>query len=512
MASEISPRTTFRLASKTFFLTFPQCNFPLSEFVSKIQNFFQQKNRIIEKGVASQEQHQDGHLHLHAFIVINKQISTCNPAYFDNLVDPPKHPNIVSHLRGSHHQTIQYVIKDGTYQSFPPEFDLQAFLQLHQPKEKPPRATKEQKIPMTKQVAARIEQGATLAQIDDEFPHYVMTHLAPLQRYLEYRETRHLQHQRAQAHTMTFHVKPADGHSSYSNIQLATWLNSMIFNRSIPHRPTQMWVKTSPGAGKSSLINQLEDEFGVSVYRWPLEEQWFDGYTDGAYDLIVLDEYKAQKKITQLNPILSGDRVPLSRRGLPPYVKRDILPVLILSNYTPSEAYHKSLPAALESLESRIKLIVYHPGEHIRLVSDLPIEEIPTPTPPSSPPQSISQSSTPDLTPTFYHNRTMIENEHDIHYDDPNDPSFFTRSYLADAARRIRASAKREARPPESDSSTDEMPPPRSKKLRPPRSYPKIKSFFEEEAECSEQSCDDSFESDEDPTLGGFIVSSDNEE
>ena len=363
---------------------------------------------------------------------------------------------------------------------------------------------------MAKVVARAIQEGATLQELDQIFPHYVMTHMGPLERYLEFKSRLALQQMRARDHQGLFHVKPADGHYSSSNIQLATWLNSMIFNRSLPHRPTQMWIKTAPGAGKSSLISQLEDDFGVSVYRWPLEEQWFDGYIDGAFDLIVLDEYKAQKKITQLNPILSGDRVPLSRRGLPPYIKRDILPVLILSNFTPREAYHKSLPSALESLESRIKLVVYQPGEKIRLVSDLPpLEEIPTPIPP----QSTPSLSTPELTPTFYRNRDLIEHENDIHYDPPNDPVFFTRAYLADAARRIRgASAKRESRAEESDSSTDEAPPPRSKKLRRPRSYPKISRFFEEEAECDEDSCDDSLESDEDPTLGGFIVSSDNEE
>jgi len=497
-SSSASPQPKFRLSSKTFFLTFPQCDYPLEDFVQKVKDFFSQKNRIIQKAVASQEKHQDGHPHLHLFIVINKQISTCNPAYFDTLVDPPKHPNIVSHLRGSHTQTIQYVIKDGNYLTFPEEFNLQAQLNSN------PVTEDGKKEPMAKVVARAIHEGASLQDLDQIYPHYVMTHLGPLERYLEFKSRQALQQTRAKGPPDTFSVRPADGHSSFSNIQLATWLNSMIFNRSLPHRPTQMWVKTAPGAGKSSLISQLEDQFGVSVYRWPLEEQWFDGYVDGAYDLIVLDEYKAQKKITQLNPILSGDRVPLSRRGLPPYVKRDILPVLILSNYTPREAYHKSLPAALESLESRIKLVVYLPGEQIRLVSDLPnLEEIPTPSP--IPP-------TPDLTPTFYRNRSLIEHENDIHYDDPNDPCFFSRTYLADAARRIRASAKREARPPESDSSTDEMPPPRSKKIRAPRNYPRISSFFEEEAECSVDSDEDSFESDEDPTLGGFIVSSDNEE
>ena len=123
-----------------------------------------------------------------AFIVIDKQISTCNPAYFDNLVVPAKHPNIVSHLRGTNHQTMSYVMKDGNYKSFPPEFDIHSYMNTYTAKPKAQAAPKERKVPMSHQVAAMIEEGATLAQIDDQFPYYVMTHLAPLQRYLEYRD------------------------------------------------------------------------------------------------------------------------------------------------------------------------------------------------------------------------------------------------------------------------------------------------------------------------------------
>jgi len=66
------PSKKFRLASKTFFLTFPQCNFPLEDFVKRIQDFFLEKNRKILKAVASQEHHKYGHPHLHLFIVIDK--------------------------------------------------------------------------------------------------------------------------------------------------------------------------------------------------------------------------------------------------------------------------------------------------------------------------------------------------------------------------------------------------------------------------------------------------------
>ena len=60
------------------------------------------------------------------------------------------------------------------------------------------------------------------------------------------------------------------------------------------------------------MISNLERWFKLRVYWWPKDETWWDGYEDGAYDLIVLDEFKSQKKITDLNPILSGDPIPLS--------------------------------------------------------------------------------------------------------------------------------------------------------------------------------------------------------
>ena len=46
------------------------------------------------------------------------------------------------------------------------------------------------------------------------------------------------------------------------------------------------------------MISNLERWFKLRVYWWPKDEHWWDGYEDGAYDLIVLDEFKSQKKIT----------------------------------------------------------------------------------------------------------------------------------------------------------------------------------------------------------------------
>ena len=122
--------------------------------------------------------------------------------------------------------------------------------------------------------------------------------------------------------------------------------------------------------GKTSLIMMLEQAFKLSTYYWPRDEKWWDGYSDNEYDLIVLDEFFTQKTITELNPILSGDPVPLSRRGLSPIVKRQNLPVIILSNYTPEECFTRvavQQPHKIAPLLDR--LIVVQATGPIRLVA-----------------------------------------------------------------------------------------------------------------------------------------------
>ena len=113
----------------------------------------------------------------------------------------------------------------------------------------------------------------------------------------------------------------------------------------------------------------------MSVYLWPKDERWWDAYGDGEYDIIILDEFRSQKMITELNPILSGDSISLSRRGMAPVVKRDNLPVIILSNYTPEESFpnateHGKLAPLLDRLtvvkcEGPIRIIQGNPQERV---------------------------------------------------------------------------------------------------------------------------------------------------
>jgi len=487
--------SNFRLQAKNLFLTFPQCDYPLTDFCQKVKDFFAEKNNRIIKGVASQENHQDGNKHLHLFVSLEKLCQTRKVDYFDNLVCPAKHPNIVSRLK-SQYETIKYIIKDGVYQVLPDtsSFDLDAFMELSSKK----------KSTLSSLIVQMIDQGSTLHEIDDEHPEYVMHHKKSLKEYLDFRVLKNLHRSRAEAQQAGFLVSPASGHMSSFNKDLASWLNQNIRTPTPrPHRTAQLWLRASPGTGKTTLIKFLEQSFNLSIYYWPKDEKWWDTYEDGCYDLIVLDEYKAHKKITELNPILSGDTAPLSRRGMPPIIKKENLPVIILSNFLPQECYHKALPVQLAPLLDRLTVIDFGDrpirivkGEDDNSVStDSELEELMAniSEPPGDEvfataqicpiflPPSIPSPSTPPVTSPQY---LTLEEELD-----PNSSFFFSNQYNREVTQRAkRVRAEQFIEPVKTVKISRAMRSIQPKRYKRPRNNWSITDLLELDAECSDES------------------------
>jgi len=343
----------FRLQSKGIFLTFPQCPYPLDQFFENLKVLFPDpRNQIF----CSREQHEDGEWHLHAVVLLHEKLRTRNVGYFDNLVAPCKHPNIQSKLK-SQSQTIAYVMKgpdDSLKRSTHP---WEKFIKAARSK----KSTKSGEILTlinTQDFSLNSAVQETLQRIDDDPEHqpYLLLHLHQIRDYLQFRNLKALRLGAAAAQTIPVRVRPALTPLISSNVSIANWLNSSI-RISRPHRSHQMWIKAPPSAGKTTMISNLERWFKLRIYWWPKDEHWWDGYEDGAFDLIVLDEFKSQKKITDLNPILSGDPIPLSRRRSAPILKRDNLPVIILSNFSPEECYHKCSAQQLAPLLDRLEFI-----------------------------------------------------------------------------------------------------------------------------------------------------------
>jgi len=130
------------------------------------------------------------------------------------------------------------------------------------------------------------------------------------------------------------------------------------------------------GAGKTETINRLRDTFRLNIFIVPYDEVWWDRYDDELYDMILFDEFKGQITITKLNQILSGDYVSISKRGQPPYLKKKNLPVVILSNYTPHEAYNHQNPLSLQPLVDRLEVLDFTVEDYpyVRLEPQVPID------------------------------------------------------------------------------------------------------------------------------------------
>lgn len=365
---------SFQLNSKNLFLTIPQCDTPLLDFIQEIEIFF---GNNLDKCIACQECHQDGNSHLHAAVILKAPFRTRDPKCLDHLAGV--HPNLSGRFKGGFKKAFKYVMKDGNFLTYPRDLDLDTLL-------------KEKKVcPKTQKIVDLIHSGAGEDVIDDVEPAYMLQHLQMVQRYISFSELKKKRAEFAGAQDLKVHVAPAEGFSSAWNVQIASWLNKNIRQKR-SHRQKQLWVKAPPGAGKTTTLMNLERDYNLSIYFWPRDEKWWDGYSDGAYDLIVLDEYRAQKMIVELNPILSGDPTPCSRRNAPPLVKRDMLPVIIFANTTPEESYHKCDAAHLAPLLDRL-IVVEVPPDGLVRIQNCPSQPYPTDddaSPVGSPPPSFA--------------------------------------------------------------------------------------------------------------------------
>lgn len=336
----------FRLHSKNIFLTYPQCATSLTNFVYRLNLFFGDN---LEKGVACQESHIDGNKHLHAAICLKVAFSTKKVNVFDDLVLPKKHPNISGKFTGGALKAFQYVMKEGNYMALPSDekFDLKEFCEL----------AKGKKSTKASLMIREIQKGSTIDDLDDLFPEYMMMNVQKVVAYMSYLEVKKKRRDFAAAQLIKVNVSSAEGFLSPWNMLIASWLTKNLRQDRV-HRQKQLWIQSPPEMGKTSLLMWLERTFKLSIYYWPKDEKWWDTYSDGAYDLIIIDEFHGQKSITELNQILSGDPISLSRRNMPYVMKRNNLPVIILSNFTPDQCFHKCTAQQLAPLNSRLEVIM----------------------------------------------------------------------------------------------------------------------------------------------------------
>ncbi|AIF34806.1 replication-associated protein [Sewage-associated circular DNA virus-14] len=306
VSAEVVPRP-FRLAGKAIFLTWPQNDVSKEDLMAKIVALWEAK---LSWAVVAEESHKSGEPHVHAIVQFAERLDlkNANPV-LDALTG--KHGNYQSVKSAK--KVLRYVCKDGQYITHGevPDFSEKPKLQ---------------------DWAAKliIEEQKTYRDLVREQPGFSMMQKRKLEEFIGWNKRQKLADSLLPWRVLT--PKPS---ASPVHVALWTFLRENVLVPRTP-RQAQLWLCGLPGVGKTRFLAYLRAR--LRVYDMPRSEDFYDEYEDGCFDLVVLDEYKAHKKIQFLNAWADGQPLPLRQKGSQ-LTKTDNLPLIIVSNYSIEEVY-----------------------------------------------------------------------------------------------------------------------------------------------------------------------------
>lgn len=355
-SSESVPRKRFRMRGSKFWLTFAQCETPKELVVAKLTELFPQE---LEGYVVAEEEHENGAPHLHVYLAFKTARLITDQHYFDTIVTPMKHGNY--QVARSPQAVIQYCAKEGVYVAQNVDIRTKS------------RKRKERTLSQAYFQDVVVE-NLSKEEADFRYGPYRLLHGRSLDAEVAYQLR--LRAKRFRATCVQRRVKAEAGDALSTNEDIATWLNDNI-RTELPRdlRQAQLWIVTPPGAGKTTFKDIVLPWLypGLSVYLLPNDGEWFDDYEDGCYDLIIADEYRRDYTVRQLNRLADGSVIMLRRRGQPPVLKRDNLPMIVLSNFTIDEAYCKlseQEDESLKALKERFVEVRFNKGQKLRIAKE----------------------------------------------------------------------------------------------------------------------------------------------
>lgn len=324
----------FRLQGKCVFITIPQCEIEPKDALETIKKSAKTRNC---KVVVAQEDHKDGHKHLHIFIESDKSFNIRQPSYFD----------FIAKKRGNYQKVkcreavIQYIVKENNWVSH--EIEVLEILQAWRRKLDKKRKASEQFGP-AKKIYIQLKEGKVYDDLleDDTLGSYLVLHGSNVKKLAsDFSRRRRLQERILK--------KPIYCHLVINNMEYDLLCE-------LPFKTPQFWIYGVANVGKTSIISKLF-ECGLEGFHIPTNND-FAKWDDSLYDFAYIDEFKGQLTIQFLNEFLQGSRMDLPGK----YVvggseKRRNLPCFILSNYTPEQVYHKKNASDLAPLMSRLRVI-----------------------------------------------------------------------------------------------------------------------------------------------------------
>lgn len=323
---------------KNLFVTYPQNDEKKEDVMKKYLDFYGNDIKFI---VVCEENHKDEGKHLHAVIAFDRKLYHKH-AVLDGIGGKHGDYQPVRSLLSS----VKYVAKDGDYCST--GVDVEKYLECIKKK-------------VSTRIAVNILSGDSVSQIIEKEPGFALMNLNKIQAFKHFIDMDNAAEIKLNPGDLEFVVEQSNNLFNYdiASETIKTWLEENLLRAVDNPRPLkqkQLYVHGPPNMGKTTLIENLRNA-GVRIYMMPAGTEFYCDYSDDAYDLIVLDEFYAQKKIQELNRWLDGSHTPLRRKGLPVLNKKKNLPFIILSNYKLEDCYSKCNESRLIPLKARLEFV-----------------------------------------------------------------------------------------------------------------------------------------------------------
>lgn len=329
----------------TYFLTFSRCPITKEDVWKQLRHCTVKK---VKWCVIAQEQHKDGHPHIHVLIRYESCLSVRSPSFF-NVKDNKK--EYQANIQGpkSEASVYSYITKEDDNAFHYPDKNIDVAIAASKGREVSSKESKSDEI-----AKAIVNDKKSFHDIFTLQPGFAMHNKSKIDALIGFR-----QHNLTTTPTEQWRPLLYRG-SHVSTAQLVSWANGNIHIRR-EFKQQQLFIHGPPNSLKTSFCRLLATR--LHVY-WPPHEDYFDGYDDSLHNLIVFDEFSPKDRPNHvLNTILEGNTCWLKARYALRF-KVKPTPCIICANDS-LELLYANNNTAVQALRARLLEIHLTGGEDI---------------------------------------------------------------------------------------------------------------------------------------------------
>lgn len=275
-----------------------------------------------------------GGVHHHLVLVFKEKLRITTPRFFDFMFDGNVAMDVktIKHTNKDLLRSINYVKGDGDFV----EDGVDPLLPS--------------KVPTMQRISKLILENKSRQEIELQEHSVFLMHDQKIQRSID----RQFERQQPPLQPWVAPIFRAglqfgDVHDE-SVMLIGHWLEENIRKPLRGGRAPHLWIWGPTGVGKSTLIRQVSTM--LKVFDAPKEgkQDWMTGYSDD-YDLVVFDEFHAEKTIGFLKAFLQGYPMKVAQKTIGPVHKRRHTPCIFTCNASPEQLYHNYSQDPLKKLD-----------------------------------------------------------------------------------------------------------------------------------------------------------------